>query len=170
MGFGEAVASCFNKYASFSGRAPRSEYWWWFLFVFLVSLGVGLVSGILDIAMGSKMPGFVARGTVDLILLLPNIAVGVRRLHDLNRSGWWLGASMIMGAFLLTLLVPVLIRMAENHTNGYAATYGITPAVFIVMGLLGLVEGIYGLVLFVWFCMGGTRGANRFGADPLRAF
>jgi uncharacterized membrane protein YhaH (DUF805 family) len=170
MGFGEAVASCFGKYASFSGRAPRSEYWWWFLFVFLATLGVGLISGILDAGLGSKMPGAIARGGLDLILLLPNIAVGVRRLHDLNRSGWWLGASIIMGLFLALLLVPVAIRMGENHANGYAMTEGITPAVFVAMGVLGLVEAVYGLMLFVWFCMGGTRGANRFGADPLRAF
>ncbi len=171
MGFGAAIASCFNNYANFNGRAPRSEYWWWFLFVILLSVGIGFVSGLVDVATGSKIPGLslgIIGGCLTLPLLLPNIAVGVRRLHDLNRSGWWYGGSFIMGLFLFALAIPIFIRIAENHTNGYAATDGIPSAAFLAMALLGFVMGIYGLMLFIWFCMRGTRGGNRFGADPLR--
>lgn len=88
MGFGEAVRSVLSKYATFSGRAPRSEYWWWWLF-YLILL---LVAGILDSSLGlAEKPGQgPIGGILALGLLLPNIAVAARRLHDLDRSGWWL--------------------------------------------------------------------------------
>jgi uncharacterized membrane protein YhaH (DUF805 family) len=167
MGFGEAVSSCFSKYANFSGRAPRSEYWWWVLFVILVSFGVGLISGFLEVASGNKAIGNLVIGLLDLFFLLPNLSVAVRRLHDLNRSGWWYGALLILGLFTLAIFVPVLIRMGMNHDQGLDEMTGINPAVFIVIGILGLIEGIFGLVMLFWFCRRGTRGPNRFGADPL---
>lgn len=169
MGFGAAIASGFNNYANFNGRAARSEYWWWFLFVVLLGIGVGIVGGVLDVAMGSKLPDLALRGVLQLALLLPNLAVAVRRLHDLNRSGWWIGAIFIIWLFVLALFVPVALRMNENHLGGYGAMDGIPAAVFLVMGLLVLVAGVFGLMLFIWNCMRGTRGPNRFGDDPLRA-
>jgi uncharacterized membrane protein YhaH (DUF805 family) len=76
MTFTESIKTCFNKYADFNGRAKRSEFWWWVLFVFLVSIA----ANILDERLGI----LVSLGT-----LLPYIAVTARRLHDTNRSGWW---------------------------------------------------------------------------------
>jgi uncharacterized membrane protein YhaH (DUF805 family) len=76
MTFIESIKTCFTKYAEFSGRASRSEFWWWVLFVFLVSAAIGMVSQVLS-------------GVFSLAVLLPNIAVGTRRLHDTDRSGWW---------------------------------------------------------------------------------
>lgn len=169
MGFGAAIASCFNKYATFSGRAPRSEYWWWVLFGVLVNFGIGIVAGITDVAMGSKVAGQIVQGVVTLAFLLPNLAVVFRRLHDLNRSGWWYGAMMIIVLFLLVLAIPSFIRIHENQVNGYTPTDGINTFVFLVIAVLGLAEGVLGLMLFIWFCMAGTRGGNRFGPDPLRS-
>ncbi len=168
MGFGEAVSSCFSKYAVFSGRAPRSEFWWWILFVILVSFGVGILSGILEVALGLKALGAIISLLLDLFFLLPNLAVAMRRLHDLNRSGWWYGGLIMLSLFIMALAIPAFIRMGENHEQGYAPTDGLNPAVFMLMGVLGLVEIIYSIVLLVWFCLPGTRGANRFGPDPLR--
>ena len=76
MNFMQAVQSCLSQYATFSGRAPRSEFWWFFLFQILALI----VSGML---------GQAAYSVVALILLLPALAVGTRRLHDVGRSGWW---------------------------------------------------------------------------------
>lgn len=72
MTFKESLEACFNKYIDFSGRASRSEYWWFVL------LGFGL----------SFIPviGWILR----LVILLPSLAVQVRRLHDMDRSAWWL--------------------------------------------------------------------------------
>jgi len=87
MGFAEAVTSCFSKYVTFSGRAPRSEFWWYVLFVFIGSI----VFSILDATMfssGMQSVGFLGL-LWTLVTLLPSISVAVRRLHDTNRSGWW---------------------------------------------------------------------------------
>lgn len=85
MTFGESIQSCFSKYANFDGRASRSEYWWFSLFTFLASLAAGLVSDTFG-------------ALFSLAVLLPSLAVGARRLHDVDRSAW----------FLLLWLVPLV--------------------------------------------------------------
>jgi len=75
MTFGESVKTCFSKYADFNGRATRPEFWWWVLFNFLLGAAVGVVSQMVA-------------GLISLALLLPSLAVGARRLHDTDRSGW----------------------------------------------------------------------------------
>ena len=82
MNFADAVKKCFSQYAGFSGRAARPEYWWWALFVILASVVLNLVSS--DLA-----------GIFSLGVLLPGIAVGTRRLHDIGKSGWWQLLSLI---------------------------------------------------------------------------
>ena len=76
MNFGQAISTCFSKYATFSGRASRPEFWWFFLFQILVSIA-------------ASMLGDVVAGLVSLAVLLPALAVGARRLHDIGKSGWW---------------------------------------------------------------------------------
>lgn len=76
MTFFEAIERCFKKYAEFNGRARRAEFWWWVLFVFILSWGGQIISQ--------------SFGTlVSLLTLLPSLAVAARRLHDTGRSGWW---------------------------------------------------------------------------------
>lgn len=85
MGFGDAIRSGFRNYITFSGRAARSEFWFWQLFVLLLSFAAGAVDGI---AFGATSGLF---GLVtSLVTFLPGIAVSVRRLHDRDMSGWWL--------------------------------------------------------------------------------
>ena len=78
MNFATAVQSGLRNYANFKGRASRPEYWWWFLFNFIVVGAVSLTFGD-NVGNGASFA-----------LLLPSIAVGVRRLHDINRRGWWI--------------------------------------------------------------------------------
>lgn len=85
MTFGESIKTCFSKYAEFSGRADRSEYWWFELFLVLLIVGAGIVNETLS-------------NLVSLAVLLPSLAVGARRLHDIDKSGWW----------QLLYLVPVI--------------------------------------------------------------
>lgn len=95
MGFSEAIQSGFNNYANFSGRASRPAYWWWFLFTWIVSI----VAQVIDNAVRPAGFNYEASATsvfvgiisiiVGLALLLPSIAVMIRRLHDTDRSGWW---------------------------------------------------------------------------------
>lgn len=102
MGFGEAIQSGFKNYVGFTGRAARSEYWYWFLFVFLVSVAAKIV----DAGLGGGMATVgLLSGIVTLALLLPNIAIAIRRLHDRDKSGWWLLLVLIplVGAIILII-------------------------------------------------------------------
>jgi uncharacterized membrane protein YhaH (DUF805 family) len=101
MSFVDAVRSGFNNYANFSGRALRSEYWWWVVFVWIA----GAVASIIDRALGWRVYETTVSGfqqgsgpiaaIVGLALIIPGLAVAVRRLHDTDRSGWWLLISII---------------------------------------------------------------------------
>lgn len=85
MKFIEAVQICFKKYATFEGRAARSEYWYWVAFL----AGVSIITGMLDQILFPGARGEPINTVVTLALLCPGIAVTARRLHDTNRSGWW---------------------------------------------------------------------------------
>src|SRR4051794_17675133 len=95
MGFADAIRSVFSKYVGFSGRARRSEFWWFTLFAVILYI----VVAIIDAAIGSSILGII----VGLALLLPSLAVTVRRLHDTGRSGWWIliGIIPVIGAIVL---------------------------------------------------------------------
>ncbi len=96
MSFLDAVKTAFRKYATFSGRARRSEFWYWVLFNFLVGLVLGILAsatGGMELDPVTGMPTYGPTGIlaniVSLALLIPTIAVTVRRLHDTDRSGFW---------------------------------------------------------------------------------
>ena len=103
--FAGSVNICLNKYADFNGRAPRSEYWWWVLFVFLAALAAGIVAGVLDGLFGGRLFDRLVRLALFLAFVVPNLAVAVRRLHDLNKSGWWLLLGFIPAIGGLILLI-----------------------------------------------------------------
>ena len=111
MGFMQAVQSCFSKYATFSGRAVRSEYWYWVLFATLGSL----VALILDTAvLGFDANGASPiRGIFSLVIALPGIAVSARRLHDMDRTGWWLLLTLT-GIGAIVLLVWFCFRGTQG--------------------------------------------------------
>jgi uncharacterized membrane protein YhaH (DUF805 family) len=90
MNFGQAISTCFSKYATFSGRASRPEFWWFFLFQILVSIA-------------ASMLGDIVAGLVSLALLLPALAVGARRLHDIGKTGWWQLVMLTGIGFLLLI-------------------------------------------------------------------
>jgi len=87
MNFGQAIASGFSNYVNFSDRACRSEYWHWVLFIVLAEIATTIV----DTALGKQ----VTTSLVGLGTFLPSLAIAVRRLHDLDRSGWWIFLSLI---------------------------------------------------------------------------
>jgi uncharacterized membrane protein YhaH (DUF805 family) len=99
MSFTEAIASVLRNYATFRGRAPRSEYWYFALFAFLLGVATSIVDMLLFPIWTNFSP---VNSLASLALLLPSISVGVRRLHDIDRTGWWvLIAFTIIGIFLL---------------------------------------------------------------------
>jgi uncharacterized membrane protein YhaH (DUF805 family) len=95
MTFGEAVRSVLSKYATFAGRASRAEFWRWVVVFVLLTLITRMIDGALFASsIHESFYGDDARrpltSIIILALLLPNIALAVRRLHDIGRSGWWL--------------------------------------------------------------------------------
>ncbi|MDQ3058119.1 MAG: DUF805 domain-containing protein [Pseudomonadota bacterium] len=90
MNFGQAISTCLSKYATFSGRASRSEFWWFFLFQVLVLVAASMI--------GETLYGLVALG-----FLLPSLAVATRRLHDIDKSGWWQLLTLTGIGYLLLL-------------------------------------------------------------------
>jgi uncharacterized membrane protein YhaH (DUF805 family) len=115
MTFGEAVRSGFDHYAKFDGRASRPAFWWWVLFVFLV----GIAANIIDLAIGAP----VITALVGLALLLPNLSVSIRRLHDTDRTGWWILIYLIPLIGLIVLLVFYL-QQGDSGEN----RFGTPPA------------------------------------------
>ena len=100
MTFSEAISSGFRNYVGFSGRASRSEFWYWILFTFLV----GIVTQIIDLGVwSSDVTPF--SWIWSLVTLLPSLAMGVRRLHDTDRSGWWWLLSFIPLIGIIVLIV-----------------------------------------------------------------
>lgn len=98
MEFREAVRSVVvERYADFQGRSPRSEFWWFVLFYLLASLVIGLLGAVSETLAG------IVNFIFWLVLLIPSIAVGVRRLHDIDRTGWWvlIGLVPVLGTLVL---------------------------------------------------------------------
>lgn len=112
MTFAEAVTICFQKYADFDGRARRSEYWYFCLFDMLLSAVASFIFG------GDS----IITSIVSLLTLLPGLAVGCRRLHDIGKSGWCqlLHLIPIVGSIVL------LIWLTQDSTYG-DNLYGANP-------------------------------------------
>jgi uncharacterized membrane protein YhaH (DUF805 family) len=139
MRFDKAIASGFKKCVTFSGRASRSEYWYWWLFSILMFTAVSMLMEVpigdpyTDVVLGRSYVAiqppifFYIRWfitpVVCLAILVPGLSVSIRRLHDVNHRGWW----------VIIYFIPYL--------------------------------GV--IILLLWFCDKGTQGINRFGADPL---
>ena len=87
--FTQAIEICLRNYAGFEGRAPRSELWYFVLACLLAGIAVGFVGGVFNAILGVRWVGNLFSGVLDLAIFLPSIAVNVRRLHDIDKSGWW---------------------------------------------------------------------------------
>ena len=111
MTFAEAVRSGFDHYVRFDGRASRPAFWWWFLFGILVGIGASIIDAIIG-SFG------VVSGLAALALLLPNLSVAIRRLHDTDHSGWWVMIGLIPIIRFIVLLIFYL-RQSDTGENQY---------------------------------------------------
>lgn len=145
-----------KRYADFSGRAPRAEYWWYVLAVGTV----GFLLGLADVFLlqgpiyGNLGPLGLA---FDVAVMVPGIAVLVRRLHDTERSGWW----------ALVKTVSYAVILGGGSFTGLGTRLGqLSGAVFVVA--IALLLGFVFTCFFVFLCVvsEGTQGPNRHGPDP----
>lgn len=121
MGFGASIKSAFSQYAVFRGRATRSEFWWFYLFLVIVGFVISFIDNMFGWKYGTSTFTFTADGQTSIIpglggigvlttiwslaTILPFISVAVRRLHDIDRTGWWLWIYFICCIGWIVLLV-----------------------------------------------------------------
>jgi uncharacterized membrane protein YhaH (DUF805 family) len=121
MGFTEAIKSGFDNYVKFDGRSARPAYWWWFLFAVLAAIGANIVDrAILDTTLISALVG--------LGLFLPGLAVSVRRLHDIDHSGWWILIGLIPIIGFIVLIV-FYVRQSDQGENRFGPAPVAAPSV-----------------------------------------
>jgi len=132
MSFGQAIASGFKNYVSWKGRATRAEYWWWTLFIFIVTLPFNIIynvssQGALEAALkaGDQAayladlfgPTYWLLVAVSLVFFLPSLAVTIRRLHDIDRSGGWFWIILVPIAGSIVLLVFALMPSTSGKNR-----------------------------------------------------
>ena len=164
MSFGEAIKSVFSKYATFSGRARRSEFWYFFLFNLVVSLVLGLIP-VLDILSFIWALG----------VLIPTLAVTVRRFHDIGKSGWnyllFLIPSLLYLGYIIYFVITVVIPLTQtgfDPSNIQAVTELLmankTP--LLIISILELLSVIALIVWIVWMARDSEPGVNKWGPNP----
>jgi len=155
MDFGEAIRVCFSKYADFSGRASRSEYWFFILFCILVRFGANIINGIVIGRTG--MGGLnIISAIAALALALPQLSAQVRRLHDTGRSGFWVLGFVL---YVFGAIVALFSLFGLRPNAGGTAS--------LVLVALILIGAGYAIALVALTALKGTQGENRYGPDPL---
>lgn len=168
MTFSQSIRTVFARTFQYSGRAARSEFWWFWLFNVVVSAVIGGVEGGLGLATWGADPSHPLFGMAEgplsfatmLGLFLPMLAVTVRRLHDRNASGWW-----VLIPYCIYGVLPFLGSfMMEIEAVGNGGTPSSTLiSWFAAAGVWLLATLIFTIILM----FRGTQGPNRFGTDPL---
>lgn len=164
-----------KKFADFSGRAPRAEYWWYTLF-FVIAVCVAMIlEGMFGLSKMVFMYGPLTL-LIAVATFVPSLSVLVRRLHDTNRSGWWAGAFWaVYAAYLWSMrgMLSAVSSIDPNNPNPDPAAVNAIAAQsggsFMMGALLGLVFLIIAITVLVFLCLKGTDGDNRYGPDPYGA-
>ena len=157
MSFGQAVSAFFSNYANFRGRTRRSGYWWVALAVVIVSIPLAVVDmalfrglwpqNLLDAGFGPVSALFFA------VVAIPSVSLGVRRLHDTGRSGWW-------------ILLPAALGIAQSAVITTGGVAAMTSVLSIALGLLTLAASI---ALLVFYVQDSQPGENAYGPNPKEA-
>lgn len=166
MSFFDAIKTVLiDKYCCFTGRARRSEFWYWMLAYTILSVVLGvlsagwLVAHVERVDFGDplsvyKSPGYIISAVATLALLLPNLGVTVRRLHDTGRSGWWIVVPIV-------LYIPLMIAamMIVNNGNNFMGLMA-------VFSLFYLALFVYAIIVLVWLCQDSQPRPNKYGPSP----
>jgi uncharacterized membrane protein YhaH (DUF805 family) len=181
MTFTQAVKTCFRKYITFSGRASRSEYWWFFLFIILGSIVAGFLDALLfgagsyEAEISDTSAGLTAESdgplatVFSLATVIPSIAAGWRRMHDSGRSGLYL-------LYPLIAMIGVGSFAAITGAMGGLLPGPDVPAtdpsglILIVLILAGIVLALSPLFVLWWLTRPSTPGPNPYGPNPHEVF
>lgn len=175
MGFGQAIRTCFAKYVTFSGRASRPEYWWFFLFIVIANAFAGaidwqffttVVTATSDtttsIAAQSNNP---VLGLVGLALFLPHLAVAWRRMHDSGRSGVYALLPMLLMAGAAGVLI-FGVGFADLFPSGGRIDLLFTRLTLLMLIPTLLILMISPLLVLWWLTRPSQPGTNSYGPNP----
>ena len=161
MNFGEAIKSVFSKYATFSGRARRSEFWYFFLLNALVGIVLSLIPFLSFLSFIWSLGVFI-----------PFLAVTVRRFHDIGKSGWYYLVPVIPAlayvGYIFYFVFMTIRDMGDTFTEKDALYQHIlsnTPAL-VTMGILGLLAFVTWIIWIVWMAKDSEPGENQWGPNP----
>lgn len=170
MTFGTAISTCFSKSFTFSGRAARSEYWWFFLFYVLGVILFGLLDGIFfgpDLRTGQDRD--ILSGIWGFVLYIPLFAAAWRRLHDAGRPGWYALIPMLISLVTLIGLFSGIFAFARLENGGVDADSLRSSAVVLGLGgiaVMAIAQFVAGLVMLYWLTRPSDIGANAYGPAP----
>jgi uncharacterized membrane protein YhaH (DUF805 family) len=146
-----------RRYFEFGGRSSRYEFWFFVLFMIIASIVASFIDGLMFGA-GAESFGILSP-IVSLVHFIPSIAVSVRRLHDIDRTGWW-----ILLAFAPLVVIAVLLGLLMLSTEDLMTSRAGLGTSMVIGGLAYLAAAI---LLIVFYCTRGTPGPNRFGPEPV---
>lgn len=116
-GYIDAIKKGFKGYVVWNARSTRSEYWWWTLFVIVVTVVASLIDSVL---FSTSLNGIgPINGIAALVLFLPGLSVAIRRLHDTDRTGWWMWINLIpiIGFIIFIVFVLMPSKMGPTRWN-----------------------------------------------------
>lgn len=167
MSFTDSVRTCFSKYVTFSGRAKRPEYWWFVLFVFIVTTVLRMVdAAFFGVDPVTRQANGVIAPLFSLAILLPMFAVGWRRMHDTGRPGWYLLLPMLVSFASMFVQMLGVLTFSGMQNAGVDPETLAGPAAFLgVTGLftIAVVQLVLLTLMLWWLTRPSEPGANQYG-------
>lgn len=173
MTFTQSIQTCFRKYFTFSGRGMRSEYWWFFLFLFLGSAVLGILDSALfgndlaEVTQTNQSVGFSAAADgplasiFSLVTLIPILSSGWRRMHDTGRSGLYLFYPLIAFIGLSTFIAMFgEAQVLNGDLSNVSGLFGVIVILSIIVVVLSP------LIVLFWLSRPSQPGQNRYGPNP----
>lgn len=176
MTFSDAIRTCFSKFFTFSGRASRPEYWFFFLFIVIWSLIAGTIDAqfFTQVAVSETETSKSVTATssapvqsiVSLIVFFPHLAVAWRRMHDTGRSGLFalLPILLILGAFAVLIFG---IGLASHFQHGGSLDILFTRATLLIVVPTLIILFVSPLMVLWWLTRPSQPGVNKYGPNPI---
>ena len=162
--FPYAIKLGFSNYFSFSGRSTRAEYWWWGLFTIAGGSILGSVDTIINVWAETGQTSLL-RPLFGLVTIIPSIALGSRRLHDIGKSGWWQLGLTLPILFGVILIILGIVFAFISGSDG-----DVSLVVLLILVGLGLCAFVVSFIYWLrWFARQGEDGPNKYGPDPRKS-
>jgi len=173
----QAVTTSLRRWRDFSGRSRRSEYWWTTLFAIVLTTALTIIDAALiseDYPVGYPLPGFEGffiniwtdfvifplTTICSVLVLIPLLAVGIRRMHDVGQSGWWMIIPTILANFGF-----YWSEMSSVGSSIYLQEFSIAPGPMFAVGIW-MILIVTSVVSFVFCVLDSHKTANRYGPSP----